>query len=296
MTDEEIDEEIELVPLSSGVDLRIIRWLPDKPAASAVAAAPWLLVHGLASNARMWDGVGRRLAASGCTAIAVDLRGHGQSSKPDCGYDIPMVAGDLALLIEALELGPAAVAGQSWGGNVVVELAHRRPELVSLLVGIDGGTIKLAEQWPEWDDCAEALAPPPLAGRPRTEIEEWVSSMAADWPAEGRAGTLANFETRSDQTIAPWLTRERHLFVLRGLWEHDPTRLFPEIQLPTLLIGAGDDGPPTPREQRIDEAVGLLPNGVAAWFRPAHHDVHAQMPEAVASLLLQAQRDPQFFS
>ena len=39
----------------------------------------YLLVHGLASNARLWDGVARRLAGAGHAVAAVDLRGHGRS-------------------------------------------------------------------------------------------------------------------------------------------------------------------------------------------------------------------------
>jgi len=43
----------------------------------------------------------------------------------------------LAALIDALELGPAHVAGLSWGGNVVLELYRRHPELVATLIVVD---------------------------------------------------------------------------------------------------------------------------------------------------------------
>ena len=69
------------VTVGSGVDLsvRVREARPDKRA--------FVLVHGLASNARLWDGVGDRLAELGHASIAVDQRGHGESSKPDTGYD-----------------------------------------------------------------------------------------------------------------------------------------------------------------------------------------------------------------
>ena len=38
-----------------------------------------------------------------------------------------------------------------------------------------------------------------------------------------------------------------------------------------------------------------LPRGRAVWFSPAHHDVHAQQPDAVGDLLHQAATDPTFF-
>ena len=57
--------------------------------------APFLLVHGLSSNARVWDGVARRLAAAGHEVVAVDLRGHGRSEAPADGYDTDTCADDL---------------------------------------------------------------------------------------------------------------------------------------------------------------------------------------------------------
>ncbi|MFM7964797.1 MAG: alpha/beta fold hydrolase, partial [Actinomycetota bacterium] len=81
-----------------------------------------LLVHGLASNARLWDGAADALVELGYHVIAVDQRGHGQSDKPDEGYDMQSVADDLASLITALQLDRPVVAGQCWGGNVVIEL------------------------------------------------------------------------------------------------------------------------------------------------------------------------------
>ncbi len=57
--------------------------------------APFLLVHGLASNARMWDGVGEELARLGHPSVAIDQRGHGRASKPDDGYDFGTLTNDL---------------------------------------------------------------------------------------------------------------------------------------------------------------------------------------------------------
>ncbi|MBU6317382.1 MAG: alpha/beta fold hydrolase, partial [Acidobacteria bacterium] len=64
----------------------------------------FLLVHGLASNARLWDGVAESLASAGHTVVAVDQRGHGLSSKPDGGYDFATVVADLVTLTQALGL------------------------------------------------------------------------------------------------------------------------------------------------------------------------------------------------
>ncbi len=281
------------VPIGSGVELRTIRWEPDR----APVGAPWLLVHGLASNARLWDGVGRRLAEAGHLAVAVDQRAHGLSSKPAGPYSMEQYADDAAGLIDALGWDRVNLVGQSWGGNVVVEAAVRHPERVALVVGVDGGAIDLAGRFPDWSETERLLAPPRLAGTPLAQIEQWLASSATDWPEEGRLGTLANFELidGDEPTIAPWLTFERHLAVLRGLWEHDPFARFGELTVPLLLIGA-DDGTAgaDDKHKALDRAVSLAPEAKAVWFSPAHHDVHAQKPDEIVELLLRA-AEPGFF-
>ena len=57
---------------------------------------PFLLVHGLSSNARTWDGVAGRLAAAGHEVVAVDQRGHGHSEQAADGYSTMQCADDLA--------------------------------------------------------------------------------------------------------------------------------------------------------------------------------------------------------
>lgn len=282
--------------LSSGVELHTLRWSP--PPDVGQIHTPCVLTHGLASNARLWDGVARRLAALGHLVITVDQRGHGQSSKPDDGYDVPNCADDLALLIDVLDLEQPAVVGQSWGGNVVLELGFRHPGSVSQIACVDGGFIDLKGRFPEWDECATGLAPPRLAGTPLETMQGWLAKSASDWPDEGRAGTMANFEVRDDGTIAPWLTFDRHLTVLHGLWEHSPSSRYPGVNVPTLLIPAdtGDVAWTHSKEQAVDDAVAALPQGRAHWFRPAHHDVHAQQPEAMTDLLHTATTDPNFYS
>jgi len=291
-----IEPRHEWVALASGVELHLVHWDPVD-----ATRPPWLLVHGLASNARLWDGVGTHLAERGHPVVAVDQRGHGQSSKPDDGYDMETVADDLRLLVDLLRRRDGwdrpGVAGQSWGGNVVLELAYRHPDAIDVISCIDGGFIDLRDRFPVWDDAAVALAPPRLAGTPLAQIEGWLASSTADWPEAGRHGTLANFEVREDGTIAPWLTFDRHLTVLRGLWEHTPSTRYPDVTTPVLLIVAdtGDVGWTHSKQDAVDAAVDALVRGRAEWFRPAHHDVHAQHPDAVADLLHRAVSEPGFF-
>jgi len=274
----------ERVAVAPGVELAVDCWEAAGPVSGA---ASFLLVHGLASNARMWDGVAAALAEAGHEALTVDLRGHGRSSKPDDGYDVPTVAGDVGTLIEALGLDRPIVAGQSWGGNVVLELAAGNPTAARGIALIDGGWLDLRSAFPDWEACRTALAPPRLVGTPVTDVERYIRSAHADWPETGIRGTLANFEVRPDGTIAPWLTFERHMTVLRGLWEHRPAERYPLIAVPALLCPADDGDLEGHGRKRsaVDAAAGAMPNARVQWFQ-GDHDIHAQHPVELAGALL----------
>jgi pimeloyl-ACP methyl ester carboxylesterase len=240
---------------------------------------PFLLVHGLASNARLWDGVASALVGRGHPVAAVDQRGHGRSGKPDAGYDFATVVADLLAVIKALDWDRPVVVGQSWGGNVVVELGIAHPDAVRAIATVDGGVRDMRARIPQWEDCARLLAPPVLEGMPFVEIDAAVRKRHPDWPEAGIEGTLANFEVRDDGTVAPWLTRDRHMQILRHLWELPVTERLPLLHVPALFILAqGDDVHAPP-----DVAVPA-PGSDVRWL-VGDHDLHAQHPDEVAGLL-----------
>ena len=257
------------------------------------AGTPFVLVHGLASNARLWDGVARHLAGRGHRVVAIDQRGHGQSSKPDGGYDMGTVADDLCRVVEHLGWDRPVVVGQSWGGNVVIELAACQPGLTTGVACVDGGFIDLRRRFPEWADCERVMRPPALIGMAASRIEASMRAAHPDWPSDGVDGAMANFEIRPDGTIAPWLTLERHLAILRGMWEHDPTERFARIVDPVLWLPAdsGDVAWTANKRSALDAAVALLAKSRVTWFSPADHDVHAQHPGRVATVLHDATED-----
>ncbi len=270
--------------VDEGVMLSAVPW------SLASDLTPVLLVHGLASNARLWDGVGADLASRGHPVLAVDQRGHGLSSKPDHGYDFPTLTRDLERLITRLGwLDRAPVlAGQSWGGNVVLDLAAHHPGVASGVVLVDGGTIELSARFADWPTCEAALAPPPLTGTPFTQVEGWVRGNHPDWPEEGIQGTLANMEVLGDGTVRPWLSRDHHMQILRHLWQHHPRELYPDVTIPTALVMAEDRSNQRWMAGKRDE-VAAAASALGSWAHvhwiPGDHDLHAQHPAAVAALI-----------
>jgi pimeloyl-ACP methyl ester carboxylesterase len=270
--------------------------LPDGPRLalrrSAGPGRPFLLVHGLPSNARTWDGVASRLVAAGHEVVAVDQRGHGHSEQMSGGYTTEQCAGDLAQLIALLGFtGDRApvVAGHSWGGNVGLSLAAQHG-LVPRLAPDDGGWIKLSDRFATFDDCWAALAPPRFDATRADDLRGWMATAHPDWSPEGVAGTLANFELLDNGAVRPWLARENHREIVRSLFEGDPAALFPRVDVPVLLVPVVGDPPGAvdlAKRAAVGEAEALLPDASVRWYPGADHDVHVQKPDELTDDLLQ---------
>ena len=77
-----------------------------------------VLLHGFPEFWWTWRRQLPVLADAGFHAVAVDLRGYGDSDKPPRGYDLWTLAGDVAGLIRALGEPSARVVGHGWGGMI----------------------------------------------------------------------------------------------------------------------------------------------------------------------------------
>ncbi len=92
-----------------------------------------VLLHGFPEFWWTWRHQLPALADAGFHAVAVDLRGYGDSDKPPRGYDLWTLAGDVAGLIRALGEPTARVVGHGWGGMVGWTLTALHPRLVVAL-------------------------------------------------------------------------------------------------------------------------------------------------------------------
>jgi pimeloyl-ACP methyl ester carboxylesterase len=141
---------------------------------------PVLLVHGLASNARTWDGVAAALARAGHPVLAVDLRRHASStSVQDVPGSDPTVAAadDLAGVCATLGWSRLLLAGHSWGGNIALQLTCARPDLVAGLVLVDGGWLHLGHRFADLGAAWRTLAPPDLTGWDAEALREVAAAI-----------------------------------------------------------------------------------------------------------------------
>lgn len=108
---------------------------------------PIVLVHGFASNKEInWvlPGWTTALKNAGRRVIALDNRGHGQSSKPydPAVYTLPLMASDTLALLDHLKLDRADYLGYSMGGRIGMLLSLRNPDRIrSATLGGIGASI-----------------------------------------------------------------------------------------------------------------------------------------------------------
>ncbi|MGW1767226.1 alpha/beta fold hydrolase [Streptomyces sp. NPDC002073] len=187
---------------------------------------PLVLVHGAGVDGRMWQ---PQLAGleDEFTVVAWDEPGAGRSSDLPAGFGLADFAHCLAAVIEALRLGPAHVAGLSWGGTVALELYRHRPELVRTLI--------LADTYAGWKG---SLPPAEVAARvegvkqmlavPRERFDPTLPGLFAGDPP---AAFVPLLDAMDDDVRPETLGAE--LFIMA---EADQRDLLPEITVPTLLL------------------------------------------------------------
>ena len=110
-----------ILPLSDGSRARVL---------SAGDGPPVLLIHGVGLRAEVWGPQFDALSATHMV-LAVDMPGHGESDPLPSGAALPDFVAWAARVIDALALGPIAVAGHSMGALIAGGLAATRPDLVA---------------------------------------------------------------------------------------------------------------------------------------------------------------------
>jgi len=101
-------------------------------------AAPVLLLHGGGQTRHAWGGTGRALATAGFYAVALDMRGHGESGwAPDGDYELDAFAADLLAILPRFSRPPAVVGASLGGLAALVAEGDRGEHVLSALVLVD---------------------------------------------------------------------------------------------------------------------------------------------------------------
>jgi pimeloyl-ACP methyl ester carboxylesterase len=207
---------------------------------------PLVLVHGAAEDGRIWQPQLEALADE-FTVVAWDEPGAGRSSDVPTGFGLADYANCLAALIEALALGPAHIAGLSWGGTVAMELYRHHPQLVASLI--------LADTYAGW----KGSLPEEEVGARVAGVRRMLAATAGEFdptlPGLFAGDPPAKFVpllTDIAATVRP-ASLAAQLFVMA---EADQRDLLPRIAVPTLLIwGELDVRSPLSVAHQFEQAI-----------------------------------------
>jgi 3-oxoadipate enol-lactonase len=139
------------------------------------ARAPRLaLVHSLALDRSVWDGVVERLGAR-AEILTYDARGHGRSGRPHMEYTAELFGRDLAELLDHIGWGAAVVAGCSMGGCVAQAFAGLYPARARGLALIDTTAWYGPEAPKQFRDRAAAAKAKGMQGLIDFQVTRWFS-------------------------------------------------------------------------------------------------------------------------
>lgn len=238
---------------------------------------PLLLVHGAGDDGRAWRPQLTALADE-FTVVAWDEPGAGRSSDLPDGFGLADYASCLAALIDALALGPAHVAGISWGGTVALELYRHHPGLVATLILVDTyagwrGSLPEEEVRARVEGVRLALAAPPRGFDPAGAVP---GVFAGEPPAE---------YVPLLEEIAAAVRRESLETQLLVMAEADQRDLLPQIAVPTLLVwGELDARSPLSVARQFESAI---PDTQLVVIPGAGHASNLERPDQLNEALRQ---------
>lgn len=209
---------------------------------------PILLVHGFASNASVnWEAPRwyKALSEAGYQVIALDNRGHGQSSKfyEETDYQLETMAGDAVKLLDYLEIDRAHVMGYSMGGRITAMLSYLHPDRVQRAV-LAGNGYNMID-----------------GGFPSSAIRD---GLLAENPEDIQTETGRSFRAFAEQTKSDLKALAACIMGVRSKIERD---LFEKLE-PEVLVTIGTEDTVA---QNGEKLASLIPNGQ---FKPIPNRNH----------------------
>jgi hypothetical protein len=270
----QFDQAKKVAALPNGISLGYIDQGPqDGPAV--------VLIHGYTDNARDWVPLLPYLDKH-LRIILVDIRGHGQSSKPECCYDRVDFAYDIRLLLDVLKIKQADIVGHSLGSLIAQTFAEYWPERTRhvVLVSSTGGERAGCE--------APTGQTEPASMDFRSEIVKLTDPIDPESPfmIEWYASPTPVDEDflRRQRKDAAGIPVKVWLAVLdQGLSGSDLQSTLPKLKAPTLLIW-GEKDPIFGAKDRCSLSKAL-PTATVKLFKELGHNSFWEDPQAVADTI-----------
>jgi pimeloyl-ACP methyl ester carboxylesterase len=236
----------------------------------APGAAPVLLLHGGGQTRHAWSATARMLGDRGYHALALDLRGHGDSAWSGTGaYQLSDFAGDVQAVMAQIGR-PVALIGASLGGMAALLATAAAPDRVRALVLVDIAPTVPAE------GAAEIQAFMSSAPEGFATLEQAADAVAGYLPHRTRPsnpkGLMKNLRLRNGRLHWHWdpafiaVTSRQ-----RALTEDSLAAAARAITNPTLLVRGEHSNIVGPAEQARFEA--LMPHGRTILAPGARHMV-----------------------
>ena len=257
---------------ANGVRLHYVDW-------GTAGQRPILLLHGGSAHARWWDFVVAPLADR-YRCVALDLRGHGDSTwAATLDYRLETHAGDVAAVVDGLDLRDVAVVGHSFGGFVAMVFAPQADARLSALVVVDSRA-RISERSARYLEALRKLRHPRYA-----TLEEAVQRFRLLPSAhQARPEILAHVVRHGlIQTADGTWTLKFDRRAMAGTPAQDLSPRLAAVRCPILAVRG--------ELSEIISAAGLAefgaanPRTVTAEIAGAHHHVMLDQPEALAAVV-----------
>jgi pimeloyl-ACP methyl ester carboxylesterase len=200
--------------------------------------------------------------------VAVDLRGHGQSDRPQQAYSIPAFADDLAWICPELTLERPVLIGHSMGGAIALELVAQRPDLPSAIALLDAAVLPSPDAWAGVQPMMAALHTANYRDVMRQFITD-VFFLPTDDPH------------RKAQVIEAMLAPPQHVLVsaFEGIFNWDSAAAARKCRVPTLYIAS------TRPRGDIVRFRELCPHLVQGQVVSSGHFVQLEVPKQVNAMI-----------
>jgi pimeloyl-ACP methyl ester carboxylesterase len=231
---------------------------------------PVLLVHGIGCDHTIFAPQFEHFARSGHRVVAVDLRGHGKSDKPQQSYTMQLFADDLAWMCEQLGLQKPVVIGHSLGGVVTLAFALRYPDLPSAIVMVDAPVVRPAEGRAAMGRLLERLR--------GADYREAMRSLVTDVLC-----ITTDDQERKERIAQQMSSAPQHVVVsaFEGMRDFDPTDSGGGLAVPALYVEANE---PHPRSDmvRFREMFPQVQHGKTVG---SGHFCQLEVPEQVNAMI-----------